>query len=166
MGLDIRAYNQIEFVCEGSALNVESPEAKGLVYLYAFPGEIFQARADGFKDGFYKVHGAQLIFRAGSYSGYNQWRNILSEIMLGTSANSVWETPKEFEGYPFYELINFADNEGIIGPKTSMKLSLDFEMHREKIAERARFQMWILETYDHFAEAFKLASDNGVVEFT
>jgi hypothetical protein len=168
MGLGICAYSKIELVEELSVdeANIRGDTPDGLIYLYFL--DEFKERADSLKAGFYKVNGTDYRFRAGSYGGYNDWRNILSEVMLGIAPDIVWTNSAKFKGQPFYELIDFADNEGIIGPRTSMKLSLDFETEREKMANRARqrFQFWILGTYDHFHKAFKLASDNGVLKFT
>lgn len=50
-------------------------------------------------------------FSAGSYSGYNMWRDYLDEF-AGNVA--------------FQELIDFADNEGVIGSELSKKLYEDF----------------------------------------
>jgi hypothetical protein len=65
-------------------------------------------------------------FRAGSYSGYNTWRRALCQAIHGVSDTQFWKKAENFIGQPFYELINFSDCEGQIGPKISEKLYQDF----------------------------------------
>ena len=62
-------------------------------------------------------------FRAGSYGGYNFWRDQLAQMALGMRAERVWSSG--WQG-PFVELIYFPDNEGVIGPVVAAKLAKDF----------------------------------------
>ena len=115
-------------------------------------------------------------FRAGSYSGYNQWRNELAIIAGYDSAEQVWEDfdsnirlvkLKRIEGEnaklkPFYEIINFSDAEGLIGPEICKKLYQDFIDFDDKAKEK---DSWIYEKYLKWKEAFKVASDDGLVAF-
>ena len=64
---------------------------------------------------------------------------------------------------PFYELLNFADNEGTIGPEAAADLARDFAEHRERV--RPELDDYFARTYDHFEEAFKLAAGTGLVMF-
>jgi len=123
-------------------------------------------------------------FRAGSYSGYNQWRNELA-IMAGyNGAEEVWHD-ESFDSYksfnirkdkldsingelvekvkPFYELINFSDAEGVIGPEVSRKLYQDFVEFDEKA--KSHMENWFYIKYCEWKEAFKVASDGGAVSF-
>lgn len=92
-------------------------------------------------------------FRAGSYSGYNWWRDKLNEF-AGNVA--------------FQELIDFADNEGVIGSELSKKLYDDFQKYHEKAFE---FSMtlddagWWFDKYHEWEKAFEMAKDGGAVEF-
>jgi len=61
-------------------------------------------------------------FRAGSYSGYGEWRNSLATVAGFRSARHAWENA---HSGPFFELLNFADNDGVIGPEVSAKLARD-----------------------------------------
>lgn len=61
----------------------------------------------------------------------------------------------------FYELIDFSDFEGFMGPRTSSKLLQDFHECREQ-ARRSGLDM---ETYDNFVRAFELGANDGAVEF-
>ncbi len=111
-------------------------------------------------------------FRAGSYSGYNWWREQLSKLALRVAPSSVWKTPKKFAAKPFFELINFSDAEGVIGSTTSAKLARDFADHEVKLAKLADTKIkdadergYFLESYGDWRRAFELAARGGFVIF-
>ncbi len=176
MGLDITAYSKIkriecEYDDEGDYID---PISKELI-----EDEIFQAignhkshdRSDGVS-GFYTYEDAT-GFHAGSYRGYNQWRDKLAEIagylpiplkkyggvVVDSCAASAWKVDGGF----FWELINFSDCEGTIGSLTSRKLAKDFEQFQEKVdtLDDERFKY----TYADFRAAFEMASEEGCVIF-
>lgn len=112
-------------------------------------------------------------FRAGSYGGYNGWRNELAKLAgykeseyenHGASrrgfANTVFCNPVPG---PFMELINFSDCEGVIGAKVSKKLAKDFAEFNDKAInhENERF----VTVYKDFKKAFECAAENGFVDF-
>jgi len=125
-------------------------------------------------------------FRAGSYSGYNQWRNELAKMAGYSSADEVWQD-EEFDSFkkfnlrkdkldsisgdvvekpkPFYELINFSDAEGVIGPEVSKKLYEDFVEFDEKAQNHTDSDSWFYQKYQEWKKAFKIASQNGAVSF-
>jgi len=181
MGLDITAYEHVE-LAEGITidalreLNWVHPlyDTDGIVLLY-YAG--FPERSDGLVEGLYRTSGECEAFAAGSYSGYNEWRESLAAL-VGTTPQAVWsarreqwEPGKERVGQPvpFVELIDFADNEGFIGPKTSAKLHADFVDHGVKAAEahasNSQDDRWFLRKYLSFTKAFGLAARGGVVRF-
>ena len=140
----------------------------------------FAARADGITEGCYVVNGETLSFRAGSYSGYNEWRSTLCLLVLGVPASAVFADPGNYEGRPFYELINFSDCEGVIGPKTCAKLARDFAAHRalalvgnrrvpplsaDADVQRFPHDMWSIAKWDAWQRAFELGADGGAVQF-
>lgn len=92
-------------------------------------------------------------FRAGSYSGYNQWRDWLNDFAGDTA---------------FQELIDFADNEGVIGSELSAKLYNDFRTYHDK-AQKYSIELangeWWFEKYCEWEKAFELAKDSGAVDF-
>ena len=125
-------------------------------------------------------------FRAGSYGGYNRWRDELGN-MMGYNG-SVYEefSEQSFKKYPlrarkleniqgkkiklpkpFYELICFSDCEGVIGPEVAKKLYKDFcdyyDIAKEHIKEK--WDGWFYEKYKEWKEAFRVASENGAVHF-
>jgi hypothetical protein len=100
----------------------------------------------------------ELNFRAGSYSGYNDWRNWLAQRAGWPSAPDLWKA-KPATG-PFVELINFSDCEGLIGPRVSKKLLHDFEQNCHTIAKDYNGQLYL-----KWFKAFELAADGGAVWF-
>ena len=113
-----------------------------------------------------------------SYGGYNIYREWLCMAAYGVLPEDVWSDPEKYKGQPFYEQINFADNEGTIGPKTAAKLAQDYRDQREKVmaffAEPNRFfaadyKGWQAEMpgkYDEWAAAFALVGESGLVIFS
>lgn len=183
MGLDITAASKINWKEayteeEVYQFNSDAPSIADMlhekvnairVWVASFP-----ERADGVVpsnaiDGrdYFKVDGEKLNFRAGSYSGYNNWRDELSLLALKVPAESVWHNPK-FLGQPFQELIEFSDCEGVIGPKTSAKLYKDFcDFHAAALihAQTIGDGDWWLDKYELWMRAFQLAADGGAVQF-
>ena len=143
MGLNITAYEEV------------TKDSEGEIHLYNI--DCFRERADGVEEGIYSSVGEEIEFRAGSYSGYNRWRESLAQL-VGKTITEIWNnsSPKG----PFTELINFADNEGTIGPKTSKKLALDFLKYEEQ-AKAHGTDGYFYETYTLFKDAFVLASKTG-----
>lgn len=98
-------------------------------------------------------------FRAGSYSGYGQYRDWL--IGLGQKARRGMPTDVD---KPFYEQVNFSDCEGVIGPVASGDLYNDYASLHEKAKEHP--EDWFLQVYENFMAAFKLAAETeGAVVF-
>lgn len=92
-------------------------------------------------------------FRAGSYTGYNQWRSDLQQQF----------NPERDPDGPFYELIWFADNEGCIGTEAARDLLADFEQHA---ATYRSPEIWgQYEKYADWTRAFRLAASDGLVSF-
>lgn len=105
-----------------------------------------------------RTGGQDLHFRAGSYSGYNRWREALAE--------SVGELVGEGEpDRPFGRLIWFADNEGTIGPKAAATLLTDFHTYRDRFVAHVRGSDEYVYLYDEWTKAFNLAADTGCVDF-
>lgn len=162
MGLDIQAFSRARFVAPKAEDDYEEHEEEH-VYIYSLD---WPDRLDGREPGWYAVDGEWMHFQAGSYSGYNRWREQLSEAALGVLPQAVWKDPDAFAGQPFVELINFADNEGAIGPKTSAKLLADFQRNPDlpsKVQDEP-FD-WFDRKYREWSEAFALAADDGFVRF-
>ncbi len=160
MGLDITAYSKIK-----KTNNLDEAS------IFVYRGEYYNDRAIDVEAGTY-IEGDECeshCFRAGSYSGYNQFRNLLSDIILEADQRTVWTNEEAYEGKPFYELINFSDCEGNFGPEMSAKLHKDFVDHREvfheKVKNRNLYEGYYESVYDNFMKGFELASQGGILSF-
>lgn len=156
MGLDITAFK--------NAVQVPNEDEDGRS---VYPADKTLDRLDGMPRGSYKGED-EIGFRAGSYSGYNNWRTSLCRAALGVNPDVVWSNATEWQGKPFFELINFSDCEGAIGPVTSKKLAQDFTAEREKVKAGLNGMPdadWFWSRYDLWEKAFTLASESGFVIF-
>lgn len=166
MGLDITAYRQLQPAPHAKVDEDGNPEEWGKYTaispaIIAYTEEHFPGRTAGLAAGVYSFaeeHG----FRAGSYGGYNQWRNWLSIAAGHGSARSVWDDGKT-EG-PFLELINFSDCEGVIGPQVAAKLAKDFADNESAIL-KGDHEVWFVKLYREWRKAFEMAADGGCVDF-
>lgn len=159
MGLDITVYRGLRQAKQGVQLSRNM--------------DCFAPRGEGLDlDAVYE-YADTFGFRAGSYSGYNDWREQLAKLagypaaphkdydgkIVQRHAQGAWDA---LAG-PFWELINFADNEGTIGPVLAKKLARDFAMF-ENDAD-ATGDAWFIARYADWKRAFEMASDGGAVEF-
>jgi hypothetical protein len=186
MGLDVYAVSHLRYVRpipRGKAMERLEAEAEAQG---KSPGELYfflsgndsshRARLGGMKVGLYAFtrSSRRHSFRAGSYSGYNWWRNELSLFALGEEDESVWVEPQSFRGKPFWELIDFTDCDGRIGTTVAAKLAADFTGYAKKAARYAGTitvedypeagANW-LATYREFATALRLAAKDGALTF-
>jgi hypothetical protein len=177
MGLDITAYRKVSFVRALRRGEESDEEWPRLIYLY--PNPHYPERADGLVEGLYVASGDfnralaaaykdetpdpdRMHFRAGSYGGYNEWRERLCILAHGVLPGRIWREPEPFIGALFFELIKFGDNEGIIGPRTSTKLAQDFASWQTTADEA---EEWFRKLYARWRRAFEMAAGDGVVHF-
>ena len=164
MGLDITAYRKIKRIGDIDPDYCDS--AKNNVTLYV--NTAFPKQADSITNGLYEYEGKSFGFRAGSYSWYNLWRNELAKF-VGHTDDEIWKNHNI--QCPFVELIDFADNEGVIGPETSKKLYKDFKDNLKRAMEYKPdpdvddMSEWFIVKYKVWMKAFELASANGCVQF-
>ena len=145
--------------------------------------EHFTRQSEGLPDSDLVYSGGDgdyFSFRAGSYGGYGEWRNDLALAAgYGGGAEEVWSKVDGGEyGFPFEELINFPDNEGVIGPVVSQKLYDDFVKYEEEInhtidqwylkmvpeKEYAGEDMqWFKDKYKDWKKAFDIARKHVMV---
>lgn len=157
MGLDIKAYKNLKIVEnpqineDGELVNWDTEWKPGASMEWS--EKCFSGRGKGIESQKVYSWENKFCFRAGSYFGYGWWRSRLKEFAKGDS---------------FQELINFADNEGVIGPVISKKLLKDFIENYDKAKEFAKSleeaDLWIT-LYKEWKEAFEFAAENGAVEF-
>jgi hypothetical protein len=184
MGLDIIAYSKLEPIAE-SELPEDPDERWEQGYVHAFAYASFPRSTRGLvghdtqggdegewiAESWYRpTDGTEMhSFAAGSYSGYSEFRRMLAG-MLGHDVAEYWNDPS-LADEPMYELINFADNEGCIGPDAAADLLADFREHRERwvahIEQSDAKPMldYYVGKYDDWITAFELAADGGLVAF-
>lgn len=158
MGLDIRAYSNVNFVREFPEDDEDDCHGKEIRVSI---NQDFPERCKNLKGGIYSFEDS-MGFRAGSYSGYNQWRNELAVFSGYEDDKDAWK--KEFG--PFWELIYFSDCEGCIDFEISKKLYKDFcdFDDKAKIYDRNE-DSYFYQKYNSWKDAFELASNNGCVSF-
>jgi hypothetical protein len=157
MGLDITAYKNLTKV--HTVTEDEDVWSEGLTTLYN--NKDFPNRFEGVEEGVAYSCEERFGFCAGSYSGYSHWRELLAKLAGYNGAN-------EEDDKPFFELINFSDCEGTIGPVVSAKLAKDFADHQaEAEADVMEEDEWgyFKQCYADWRKAFEMAADNGAVSF-
>ena len=159
MGLDIVAYQGLTKTDAEENIHVSHNE-------FGYNSDL--------QTGWYDCEGESFHFRAGSYSGYNSWRRALCEAIHGVDDVEFWKNEENFSCQPFYELINFSDCEGQIGPEVSEKLYQDFmdPENEKKFLDycKAKFETEYLEEFyqanwEDFKKAFEIARHGGLVQW-
>lgn len=163
MGLDIVAYRNLAPAPDVTIDDDGEPSDVDAVVIHQptldFSEGHWPGRAEGIAAGAYRAS-EDYDFRAGSYGGYNNWRRQLADLAGWQSVEAVWDNkPKG----PFVELIDFADNEGVIGPVVSAKLAKDFADFQAKADGHP--DDWFRTKYADWRQAFEMAADNGAVDF-
>ena len=169
MGLDVLALSKVEF-----AGKEEPADAEERWYLEIRADDDFRGHHDDYPEGFYRpACGCEThSFRAGSYHGFNRWRNQLAEFALGEPCRDLGdflalvERSEEFAGRPFHDLIFFSDCDGVIAQRVSIVLANDFASHQSRAEEWEKDHKGFLEKYKDFWKAFDLAAQGGAVIFT
>jgi len=151
MGLDVTAYKNIKIVED------EEPE-------YYFSNTGFpQSNMKYLENREIQIEfDEDFHFRAGSYSGYNQFRNELCKIANNITAKELWDLDNESFKL-FYWLINFTDCDGYIGASYCKILYDEFVKYEDEV--KSNLQEYYHIIYDNFKEAFRIGSVNGLVSF-
>ena len=150
MGLDVYAYSGLEIV------DAERDADDGEVKFYN--EDFFADRAKDIVDKVVYRYETTYHFRAGSYIGYNKWRNTLAVLAGFDSDLGAFEA----DGGPFWELIHFTDCDGTIGTAVAKKLANDFAQYEEQAKV---IDDYFYDRYANFKRAFELAANNGAVRF-
>ena len=175
MGLDITAWRGLTRIDPTNRRDETMPAPCGEIVI----NRDFPDHAEGIEQGWYTAREA-FSFRAGSYGGYNDWREWLAKL-AGYPAYEpqpdetglthpkpehlhtvgAWRDPMPFK--PFWWLINFSDCEGVIGPVVSKILARDFAAFQPQVdAVDHEYYRYL---YGEWRHAFELAADHGAVEF-
>lgn len=169
-GLDVTAYEKLTIVT--SPQFDEDGEAVGKNQVELAPVE-FAERFAGLTAGKVYRYQSSFEFRAGSYSGYNYWRNELAKLAgykrtpyksydgkteLRYDA-TVWNIKKG----PFWELIDFSDAEGVIGPVVCKRVYKDFLQYQVVAAKHP--DEYFRSSYEDWKKAFAMCANDGAIVF-
>lgn len=180
MGLDITAYSRLAAVGKHADGRWCEDDQHVTAYVYdSFPAsfrgiEVLATEQHGdtgyLMGGCYaltsetKTHG----FQAGSYGGYNAWREDLARQFNpygpGGGTGRLGDVSSPDPNGPFFELIWFADDAGCIGELAAIELLADFRQHAAAYAPR-RDQEHFREKYAAWTRACELAADGGLIDF-
>ncbi|STR45791.1 hypothetical protein [Iodobacter fluviatilis] len=169
-GLDIIAYEKLSIVSAPKFDKDGRPLGEQQVKLA--PVE-FAERFTGLIAGKVYKYQSAFSFRAGSYSGYNDWRNELAKLagyaqtpyqsLNGEIAQrydvTVWNVKKG----PFWELIDFSDSEGVIGPVVCKRISKDFIQYQSAASKHP--DKSFRNAYEGWKKAFSMCANSGAIAF-
>jgi hypothetical protein len=175
MGLDIsycRNLKKLDCVFNEDGCPIDPTTREELDYeMHVYLNPHFVGRSEPLESGYYTGEDRE-GFRAGSYGGYNAWREDLAKLAgypalqeerYGQVSLRHDAGAQDAGKGPFYELIYFSDCEGTIGPVVSAKLAKDFADFQEK-ANSFGDDYW-RKKYGEWRLAFETASENGAVSF-
>jgi len=154
MGLDIAAYKNL----------VPAPDGDSELRNYdvsVFVNPEFPGRCTEFVDGGLYNADKGIDFCAGSYSGYNTWRNNLATLAGYGGAEGAWKR----EGGPFWELINFSDCEGALGTAVCAKLYRDFAEYQNLAKQTEGEESRFYQKYILWMQASEDGAQNGIIKF-
>lgn len=156
MGLDIHLYTNIEICKNEEDANFVAYNLKG----FEFNHSTLQNGAS------YKGQNRQYVF-SGSYSGWGAFRKFLCSILSDNiEIEQIWNNPLMFRGCPFFRIVNFADNEGVIDSASCKILAADFEEFY-KYAKSKDVRGFYFDIYTSLLQALKTASEqNGCLVFS
>ena len=168
-GLDITALSGLTQVAAATLDSDGQPQGEHQVILSPVG---FPERFDGLRSDVVYAFKSSFAFRAGSYSGYNAWRNELAKLagykaspyeFLGKTELRYDATVWQLQQGPFWELINFSDAEGVIGPVACKKVYQDFVQYSQAAEQHS--DLYFRESYADWKKAFEMCADNGAIVF-
>lgn len=157
MGLDVSVFNNLK----------KSNDEEGNVFIHVI-SESWKHKVKNFEyETWYKGEQAPAGVSY-AYSSHSRFREFLIQIidrndLLDSDGRIRWNILDNHSEIPFYDLIDFADNEGCLDFEVSKKLYSDFEKY-QTVAKEKLSEGWF-ERYEDWMNIFKHASNNGVVDF-
>lgn len=156
MGLDIHAWSQAERLEHHD----DDCDDFNVCVAYVISPE-FHTSLAGLDDGaMYRGSGEEAHFSA-SYSGYNRLRDAISLAGIGVRAQHVWGDAERYSEHPLFPLVNFADNEGTIGPLAAARIHEG--LTATGVRDLVGTDSWALRQFDNLVEVFRVGSTGMVV---
>jgi hypothetical protein len=168
-GLDVTAYEKL--------VAVQSPQLDKDGRLVG-PDQIklapvqFVERFAGLTQGQVYRYQSAFDFRAGAYSGYSYWRNELAKLAgneqtpfesSGKTELRYDATVWKFKRGPFWELIDFSDAEGVIGPVVCKRVYQDFLRYLDLASTHP--DEYFRTAYRDWMKAFAMCANDGAIVF-
>jgi len=127
--------------------------------------EMFLYNSTALQDGAWYVSKKQEHVIDYPYSSHRIFREKLASL-VGLTAEQIWATPDKFKLTPFFRIINFADNEGVIDWVSAKKLAKEFELYKEVAESDFANDVHFLNAYQSWMDGFvKCARKGNVIEF-
>ena len=155
MGLDVRVYSNLKLEKEKNA------DFKAYVLEKDWEYKIKNLKKN-------KYYSGDVVFRgiSYSYSSHNRFREKLVNLinrtdLLNLEGKIIWDNMPN--NIPFYDLINFADNEGCLDWEVSETIYSDFKKFNRKA--KKEMNEYDYSSYQEWLETFKISKNKGVVVF-
>lgn len=143
MGVYIRAKKPIKFLMTEEEYNNSSSEEQKVIYdndkafcLYTLKGFEPTEHLTQFQWGYWECETPTDNGISLPYSTWGSFRTLLASLVdENYTSHNYWLDNGTFADKPFYEIINFADNEGCFDYKICEELIKDFEQFYDKAQE-------------------------------
>jgi hypothetical protein len=164
MGLDTSGIRNLRRVENPTEQQIED----GYVFRFYVHEGIFERTQEGVDpNAYYHVSDAHADYFSGpgySYGSHMGFRRALAKL-VGVDADDIWDGI--VTDCPFYDLINYSDCEGTIGPAACKRLASNFAEFSSAMEASADFPDVLKSRYRQWAEMFAWCADaeDGHVEF-
>lgn len=172
MGVCINFYKDFENVTEeGMAISAAPDYNPDYIYDYIYDAGIeeiytlFPHSLRGMDDvGFVRLGEEFPQEVMMSYGGYNRFREDLCIKAYGVTTHDVWNDLDKYRGREFFDIINFADNEGVLGSVAVSCLAHDFSHYDFDWGIQYGYNSH-QKIYNKFRDGFNFASHGGLAIF-
>lgn len=168
MGLDITVYKNVKPLIKDGE-HVHGDYDRDLLEeefsdLYMFTAFVitpeWNDRIKNFNIDYY-YYGEPVYEFGYGYSYHSNFRNKLG-LLVGLADGEWLDITND---KPFFEICQFADNEGVMDFECAAELYKDFLEYKEKAYELYADDEWLLRRYEDWLEATRLAKEDGAIDF-
>jgi hypothetical protein len=157
MGLDVRVYKNVKITDNDEDYN----------FFARVIDEKWKYKIKNLEENKHYVGNRVFVGISYNYSYHSRFREVLIRLierddLLNTQGKIDWSN-LELD-IPFYDFIDFADNEGCLDWDISAVIFSDFEKYNNKAKQE--LNEYDYSNYEKWLETFKIAKDNGVVVFS